>query len=229
MYILAIGDIHGRDVWKEIIGTRADQVVFIGDYVDSRGEVEASDIVRNFKEIIQFKQDLPDRVTLLLGNHDIQYLYYPGYRCSGFRADLQPTYTDIFTRHADLFNVAYQYQNYLFTHAGVSEGWCRSHFRLFDRYRSGYATFADMLNALHRSADNHILFDVGTTRGGLQPYGGPVWADKSETEADYLDGYHQVVGHSRVDHFIRVGDEAASITYIDVLTKRTDFYRLDLP
>ncbi|GAB3178939.1 metallophosphoesterase [Telluribacter humicola] len=229
MYILAIGDIHGRDTWKEIIGTSADQIVFIGDYVDSRGGIEASDMIRNFREIIEFKKEHPDRVSLLLGNHDIQYLYYPDYRCSGFRGDLQSTYTEIFTQHADLFKVAYQYSNYLFTHAGISVNWCRSHLHILNKYQDRYGTFGDTLNAVHQSDDRGILFEIGVSRGGMYLHGGPVWADKFETEAHYLDGYHQVVGHSRVDHFIRVGNEDASITYIDVLTKRTDFYRLDLP
>ena len=36
MKTIVIGDIHGRDVWKEIVfQEQADRVIFIGDYFDS--------------------------------------------------------------------------------------------------------------------------------------------------------------------------------------------------
>ncbi|HEV7348306.1 metallophosphoesterase [Telluribacter sp.] len=228
MHLLAIGDIHGRDSWKEISGTKADHIVFVGDFVDARRDIEGPAIIRNFQDILYFKKTEPDRVTLLLGNHDIQYFYYPDYRCSGFQADLQPTYTELFTRNANLFQIAFQYQQYLFTHAGVSTKWYGYHQHLIEKYLAENR-LGDALNAIHRSEERKILFEAGGGRGGMHPYGGPVWADKSETEADYLIGYHQVVGHSRVPQFIRNGDERSSITYIDVLTRRTEFYEIELP
>lgn len=30
-----IGDIHGRDIWKEIVNREDGNVVFVGDYFDS--------------------------------------------------------------------------------------------------------------------------------------------------------------------------------------------------
>jgi hypothetical protein len=230
MQLLAIGDIHGRDAWKVLPGSRADRIIFIGDYVDSRGGVGAAAMVQNFREIIEFRQQQPERVTLLLGNHDIQYLYHPLYACTGFRADLQPVYTQLFEENAELFQVAWQYKKYLFTHAGVSGKWYRRHEPLLEQQRQQQGTLADALNALQQREEHRpVLFEIGAIRGGSAPAGGPLWADKSETETDYLKGYHQVVGHSRVDSFERFGNGTSSITYIDVLSRRPEVYELTLP
>ena len=76
MRYITIGDIHGRDDWQAINIRNYDKIIFIGDYVDS---FEKSDfaILENLKKIISLKKRHPDKVVLLLGNHDVQYLHYP--------------------------------------------------------------------------------------------------------------------------------------------------------
>ena len=75
MRILAIGDIHGRDSWKDIINDNVfDKVVFLGDYFDSREEISGAKQLYNFKEILQFKKYNIDKVVLLVGNHEFHYL-----------------------------------------------------------------------------------------------------------------------------------------------------------
>lgn len=226
MKIIAVGDIHGRTAWRELAEKYMDQVVFIGDYVDSRLGLEDDDILWNFEEIITLKKENPNLVTLLLGNHDIQYLYYPRQRCSGFRTTYLIQMVKLFKENRDLFQIAVQYQNYLFTHAGVSHSWYKHHKTALDEYQG--TTLAEALNAIHHSPDRDILFEVGPARGGYDAYSGPVWADKSETEDDLLDGFHQVVGHSRVDDITTYGTPQASITYIDVLTTRVKFYEVSI-
>ena len=226
MDILAIGDVHGRDAWKEIEGTPADHIIFIGDYVDPHRYIPDADVILNFEEIIDFKRRNPDRVVLLLGNHDIQYMYYPDYQCSGHRADLQPILGDLYNKNADLFQIAWQYKKHLFTHAGISRSWFARHRSTIQHYEAEH--LAATLNAIHQSKDQEILFEVGYTRGGDCPSGGPVWADKSETEYDFLAGYHQVVGHSRVPDFARYGNSNNSITYIDVQDTQVKFYEISI-
>lgn len=224
MKILAVGDIHGRDAWKEIMGTPADHIVFVGDYVDPHRYIPDWGVVVNFKEIIKFKQQHPDRVTLLLGNHDIQYMYYPDHRCSGYRRDLQPIFGELYQQNHTLFKIAWQYENYLFTHAGVSQGWYSRHQATIQEFDA--ENLAATLNAIYRSTHQEILFEVNKVRGGDFPHGGPTWADKSETEHDFLPGYHQVVGHSRVPDFVRYGNTKSSITYIDVGDTQVKFYEV---
>jgi hypothetical protein len=42
-------------------------------------------IDRNLQDIIALKKACPEKVLLLLGNHDVQYMFYPHFRSSGFR------------------------------------------------------------------------------------------------------------------------------------------------
>jgi hypothetical protein len=130
--ILTLGDIHGRDIWKQIIfGGHTefffwkqavtegyldyegkyrfqldwDKIVFVGDYVDSF-TVPSENILENLKDIILFAKTYPDLVVLLLGNHDIQYLI-PNERCSGFRAEMAIDLNLLFEENKDLFRMAF--------------------------------------------------------------------------------------------------------------------------
>jgi predicted phosphodiesterase len=49
---ITIGDIHGRDNWKSIDIAQYDKVIFMGDYVDGREEL---DELKNLEEIIDLK------------------------------------------------------------------------------------------------------------------------------------------------------------------------------
>lgn len=226
MHIVAIGDVHGRDAWKEIKGTEADQIIFIGDYVDPHRPIPDLEVIQNLEEIIAFRKSQPERVTLLLGNHDAQYLHYPLYQCSGHRADLQATLGGLFLENEDLFKIAWQHGNYLFTHAGISWGWYNRHLTVFNEMEK--ENLAETLNAIHDSEYRDILFKVSSKRGGWYAYGGPIWADRAETKNDYLPNYHQTVGHSRVPDLETFGDENSSITFIDVGDTRVRFYEAEI-
>ena len=231
MKILFISDLHGKTVWRDAPLSRFDEIVFLGDYVDSP-TVDNDTIYENLYAIIQLKQRKPDTIRLLLGNHDVQYLYYPDYSCSGFNAAAQPQLTRLFRRHDSLFNIAHQRGSYLFTHAGVTTSW-------FSRLAAQTSHLdsllprqgiAQRLNLVHMQPQRRsILFDVGPARGGCAPGGGPVWADQQETSSDYLPGFHQVVAHTPVSSFTTLGDESGSITYTDVLRTQTEFYELTIP
>ena len=119
---IAIGDLHGRDTWQQVNTKLYDKVIFLGDYADSHA---LSDLVilENLKKIIALKKRQPGKVELLLGNHDAHYLHYPRFQCSGFRPTMQRDLTALFQKNADLFRIAYQKDNHLFTHAGVTNNW----------------------------------------------------------------------------------------------------------
>src|SRR5665213_1183842 len=114
-----ISDLHGRDIWKQVDFSRYDKAVFLGDYVDSFKRPD-NVILENLEEIIRLKSTYPQKIVLLLGNHDVQYLHYPRYYCPGFRQSMQPALTSLFKEHRDLFQIAYQKQNFIFTHAGIT-------------------------------------------------------------------------------------------------------------
>ena len=83
--ITIIPDLHGRTFWKKAMkAPESSHVVFLGDYLDpyrpsifdvypttkEEDDLSPEAVIENFKEILEFKKSAPDRVTLLLGNHD---------------------------------------------------------------------------------------------------------------------------------------------------------------
>ena len=75
--ILIIPDVHGRPFWHyaEEHGEDFDKIIFLGDYVDPYSEEHISplDALNEFKVILDFYEAHPDKVVLLLGNHDLHY------------------------------------------------------------------------------------------------------------------------------------------------------------
>ncbi|MFC5411016.1 metallophosphoesterase [Larkinella bovis] len=231
MKIVTIPDLHGRDSWLQVNIDRFDKVIFLGDYTDSY-DLSDEVILENLQQIIRFKQQYLDKVVLLIGNHDAQYLHFPHHRCSGFRPSMQPVLTELFTQNQSLFQIAHQENSHLFTHAGVSNRWL-AHLPKAD-LRSKLELnlqeldqLAALMNRMHEDRKMRTtLFDVSYLRGGFDEAGGPVWADKRETSTDYVPGLHQVVGHTPVPDFQTIGNETGSITYTDVLQTREAFFTL---
>lgn len=227
MRIISIGDIHGHQTWKKVNPDDWDLIIFVGDYVDSFN-VSDEDMVNNLADIIEFKKSYPDKVILLLGNHDIQYMF-KDFGCSGFRPQLLPTLNIMFNENRSLFQVAYQYDRYLWSHAGVSKAWYKKyeeHLSLLDKDE----TLADRINEISYTSLNWILHEVGSIRGGLRyNEGGVTWADRSETMNNSLEDYHQIVGHTPIKEITTYNSNAfTSITYIDCLGKSGQFYELEV-
>jgi hypothetical protein len=228
--LIVIGDLHGRSVWKTIDPAQHDHVVFVGDYTDSflLGDEMIFD---NLFDIIALKQAFPNKVTLLLGNHDIQYLHYPDNRCSGYRPSMQADLTKLFRQHKALFDVAWQYDNYLVTHAGLTRrwwAWAQTQSVLLTGWQD--VSLAEQLNRLHRSPARWLLFTVGPRRGGFQ-IAGPLWADEQDTLSDPLRDYHQIVGHTPQNNgiFTTRPFGNTSVTYVDVTdTLGATFYEMKL-
>ena len=241
--ILAIGDVHGREVLSRIRPENYDMVVFLGDYADSHYGDDYPDavILENLQHIIAFKKAWPDKVALLLGNHDVHYMYSGEVSgCSGFRQSMLGDLQRLFMESSSLFDMAYQYENTLFTHAGVSNAWYREYNaaihselrKIMEQENIAMpATLAGKFNLLRSTeTGRRILFVVSGLRTwpqDLMQSGGIVWADQEETDYDFLKGYHQVVGHTvvkaiekKMDPF----DDSSSITYID--TENREFLEL---
>jgi hypothetical protein len=195
-----IPDIHGRTNWETFVDPKLTNV-FLGDYVDSF-DVDDVTIVKNLKNIITFKKDVPETI-LLLGNHDMQYMFsYLKYGCSGYRQKLYVKLNLIFNKHKKLFNLAYQYNNYLFTHAGLSS-YCWGKYCKYYQSKSlseMEGNYADNINIAWESEKLlDILMSVGTARGGYENTGGIVWCDKREIKAYPLTDIKQVVGHTPIE------------------------------
>ncbi|TSJ34924.1 metallophosphoesterase [Mucilaginibacter corticis] len=170
-----IGDLHGRDIWKEAPMDDQSKFIFLGDYVDSLRKSD-QEILENLRDVIAFKARYPWRVVLLTGNLDAQYMYYPHYRCAGFRASAQPALTKLFRANDHHFAYAYQVRNMLFTHAGVTNTWFRQLKcdEVYRRYRYGNKPIADTMNAMRRNAHAPALFTPCRVRTGQDSDGSAV-------------------------------------------------------
>jgi metallophosphoesterase superfamily enzyme len=70
--IVVLGDIHGRTIWKKILEIEhPDKVIFLGDYVTTHYGISSETQIENLKEILTYKENNPDKVILLRGNHKI--------------------------------------------------------------------------------------------------------------------------------------------------------------
>jgi len=127
MYTVVLGDIHGRDCWKEIIAqeTKADKIVFLGDYISTHDGIPEQDQIDNLQEILEFKQSNLDKVILLRGNHDLAALYNWA-ECTPY---VGTRVIDFMLKNKELFlnltQWVYVLDNNLFSHAGISEVWLK--------------------------------------------------------------------------------------------------------
>lgn len=215
---IAIGDIHGRTNWKKIVEEHPnDRIVFLGDYCDPYDPVRNFDVLSNLLDIIELKTRRKDDIILLLGNHDMHYLYgnFPvGTRYNEGIAELIKC---LFEERREYFQFAYQEDNTLYTHAGVSNSWWKYYFKGVTG--EGAPSFADQLN---NPSDEQLkaMFLVGYVRGGSVNHGGIFWADLQETCNNQLPGVHQVVGHTQMESMQTVSQaEDTSITYCDCLSQ----------
>lgn len=232
------GDLHGR-IWafEKAIETfereKLDKLVLMGDYVDS---YDATNIEIKYllEQVIQYKRDHMENVILLLGNHDYQYAYFPDYRCSGFRPELQPDLYKLFNDNRDIFQVAWKNGNYMATHAGILSDWVfRYNDRLSyyaDRFNIDRVDNLDiLLNAINKTNDRWILATVPIIRGGVAgSIGGPIWTDISEVRNTESKGclykYTHIVGHSKVDKITEHQHKGGPMTiFIDCLGTSGEF------
>lgn len=204
MKTIVLGDTHGRSNWKLAIHQEQpiDRVIFIGDYFDSF-DISGVEQIHNFKEIIQFKKSNPEiEVVLLLGNHDMPY--YPGFTdtaISGYQHKIAPSIKQVIEENKEHLQIAYGFDEYLFTHAGVSptfmdgefgpDGWTK-------------VNVVSDLNDLLKYRPNVFQFN------GMDPYGDntyqtPIWIrpgslmsvnkkHKNGLKKDYI----QIVGHTQM-------------------------------
>jgi hypothetical protein len=120
---VVLGDTHGRSNWKLALYQEEpiDRLIFIGDYFDSF-DIPGVEQIHNFKEIVQYKEKNPQvEVVLLIGNHDHHYFPEIGYTgTSGYQSKIAPSITQVIDENRHHLSMAYGFDNYLFTHAGVS-------------------------------------------------------------------------------------------------------------
>lgn len=195
MKIIAIGDIHGRGKWREIVSKEpdADKIVFIGNYFDSKEDIATVEQIYNFNEIIEFKKQNIDKVVLLFGNHDFHYLRTSTQHYSGFQRWHISEIGDLIHKAIDnnYLQMCYIHDKFLFSHAGVTKTWCRNNGIDLDNLQNS-------INDLFFYKPNCFQFTPGDVfnHHGDEICQTPIWVRPNSLLMDKLDGYTQVVGHT---------------------------------
>jgi len=215
--IIALGDTHGRDHWKEIAASnRFDKLIFIGDYFDSHGELSADIQISNFKEIVLFKKSFPEKVILLLGNHDYHYLDQTFGKYTGYQHEYENEISDLLVNAVDekLIQIAFIWQRFLFTHAGVTKTWCSD--KSID-----LRDLENSINSLFISAPKSFMFNPGIcgSSSGDDVTQSPIWVRPNSLLQDKIDNYIQIVGHTQYSR-IEIRDNVA---FIDTLGESGEY------
>lgn len=203
--LIILPDLHGREFWRGAVkGMDGNtHVVFLGDYLDPYEDdwIYWSDAFQGFKDVIAFKEAHPERVTLLLGNHDLHYLF-PSLRGSRYNVYQAGKIRRTLEAHQDCFQMAVEFciggKRYLFSHAGVHPDWARRYSALFGPLEK---VSADTFNGLMFTPEFvDALSDVSWRRGGSDPTGSMIWADIYEfgLSVPLAPDLVQICGHTRL-------------------------------
>lgn len=194
MKIIIVGDIHGRDIWKKILHNEKtfDKWIFLGDYFDSF-DIDVMEQMHNFRDIIAFKKENPNKVITLLGNHDFHYTSscigsYSGFNHSIFfnmKLELDGLIKD------GTLVIAHQIEKLLFTHAGVTKTFCED-------WKIDTENLVESLNDHLIYKPNCFNFRMGKN---CSAYGddiiqGPLWVRPQSLLEDGLNYIH-IVGHTQ--------------------------------
>ena len=227
--ILIIPDVHGRDFWRDsVIKTLTNtsaNIVVLGEYTDPYSSEWAPNFdyrqhtIDNLKEIIELKRQNPDRITLLLGNHDCGYAISDSICSSRMDRLHRSELEELFKENRELFQIAEECdiagRHFVFSHAGILKGWVRSvwgeeaespDFKVVDRLNNAW--LVDDWNILGRLGD----YDTYRGWGGFQ-YGSPVWSDIRswvKVTPDETYGFN-IVGHTQLDDRQVVLDQIADL------------------
>jgi hypothetical protein len=204
--ILIVPDVHGRTFWHRAteLVDKVDQIVFLGDYLDPYPHegISFDEAFEEFNEILEFKKEYPDLVTLLVGNHDMHYIINEFMNCSRRNIEMQGQLHDLYNSNLDLFKLIHIEDDWIFSHAGVYKNWMEKYeFTLDD------LNLQNFLNSQWPA-----LEDLSWYRGGDNSVGSCVWADIRES-VDYglIPNYKQVVGHTQLNEKPYISDKISCL------------------
>ena len=212
-----IGDIHGRDAWRQLV--REDAVnIFLGDYLDPYGSETrkaGEDALAHLQAIVAYKEQHPETI-LLLGNHDLHYLWRECYSRYNYQCAKQ--FEEFFRQNWHHFQIAYAIgKRILVTHAGVTKPWCE-----LAGVPLGLSTFdlAETLNNMVKDDNKLHWFTARSSMAGATgdtPTASPVWV-----RPDALREHGQLVNPDG-----KIIVQAVGHTQISALTLEHPFFFLD--
>lgn len=194
MKTIALGDIHGRTCWYDIIEKeKPDRIIFMGDYVSTHDKgITIEQQCSNLEDILNFKEGFGENCILLRGNHDMQHLAYSWAECSGYFPHVAKWMVEIKERFLNLTQWVHIQDNMVFSHAGISQD------------------FWNYLNIGEPTEDNILKINemepspcFGFSPNRISDYYGdsttqPLTWIRPGTLIENNIGWIQVVGHTRI-------------------------------
>jgi hypothetical protein len=242
MKTVIISDLHGKDVWKDILEKESpDKVVFVGDYFDSfefkviNNNYTASEKlarkmfnknlankhVENFKEILKL-----ENATFLIGNHDYHYSNFNKHPYSGYQLyyDIYENLTKIIDNliNTGKLQLTTVVDDFLISHAGVSKEFCM---RANIEY-SDINTLSENLN--NAFTKNPYMIEFGYYRlndlsymdeSGDNNYQSPIWIRPTSLYQNSVP-FNQIVGHTRQSELKISEYRNTKFLFTDILNKR---------
>ena len=216
---IVIGDIHWRDTWNHIVLYEwfFDEVIFLGDYFDSREGITPEQQQDNFRNILQFKRNNTDRVKLLFGNHDYHYLPSVSEHYSWFNGVQKYTVWEMLKDaiSKDEVQLFYISNGVYFSHAGVSK-----HFLMENRLELRGPEMEKWLNDLLKFYPGKLWFnsrDVSSIWDHVSQ--SPIWIRPNAlVSSPPLLSTIQVVWHTQVKHItFRLESPIHTLIQVDAL------------
>lgn len=201
--VLVVGDTHGEDTPLNIARKNidnVDHVVFVGDYCDSFTSQWLPKQKAVLSSIIDFYKEYSDKVHLLVGNHDFQYMGGIQ-KCSGCQFGAIPNIVTFFRKNIQYFDILFKCDNWIFSHAGISQFWYNNKFgsdnNIIDNKTSPWESIDDINLAFHGGMTN-CFEPLGNDIYGNDIRESPLWIRPNALLNNMLSGYNQVVGHTEL-------------------------------
>lgn len=225
-----IGDIHGRTSWKSLVIEEAVNI-FVGDYFDPYdGSITLDEMTKNFLDIIEYRKNHPNTI-LLLGNHDLHYIY--GEESTRFMRYAQGDIKKLILDNIDYFyGIAYSIgKGILVSHAGVTTTWLKnskyagieSDAEMIEEHVNGL--FWEGYGEVNWQGAQKFMFCGGPSDFyGNDPTQGPTWVRPRTLEmcTAMPDGM-QIVGHTQFNSIQKQLEiKGKPLILVDVLGQSTE-------
>ena len=164
------------------------ELVLLGDYVDNGPRPNDAGFLR---EVFTFAQDV--NATLLVGNHDLAYLYPErhDYRKSGYEPRGAKAIERVYAQFREHFRVAYKQDHIVCSHAGFSRQFVEL---IHGRY--GVSSPAEVVNLVNADDLPETTY-CGPANDGRDAIDGPMWLRLPQYDGCWQqERILQVAGHS---------------------------------
>jgi hypothetical protein len=218
---IAIGDIHCKTIWKDIVAKEkdADRIIFIGDYFDDFEMTPIEKQVENFEEICKLKKEGSKEVIILIGNHDYHYMSNGTWdRYSGFRPEGLESFNQSLNNNRKLLQIAFKDENdTIYSHAGITNTFLNN---WYVNSKNGKVIVNTLNSMFVEHPDRFKFYEKDFSGYGNDENQGPLWVRPAALCVDKIDNC-LVIGHSKLTH---VGyDPTAKVYMIDCLDSSKEY------